>query len=183
VLEPSERADFLDRAGLTPAQRAEVESLAEFETDSEGMFEVSAIDLSRDILDPSVPMAGNTVGPYRIVGELGHGGMGAVFLAERADGKFDQKVAVKLLKRELNTNALRRHFDQEREILASLDHPNIARLLNAGTTDDGLPFIAMEYVDGVPVDEYCGAEDLDIEARLRLFITVCKTVEFAHRNQ
>src|SRR5690606_38278741 len=117
-----------------------------------------------------------------IVGELGHGGMGAVFLAERADGKFDQKVAVKLLKRELDTKALRRHFDQEREILASLDHPNIARLLNAGTTDDGLPFIAMEYVDGVPVDEYCAAEDLDIAARLRLFITVCKTVEFAHRN-
>lgn len=182
ALEPSERSKFLDNAGLTPEARAEVESLAELETDSESMFEASAVELSRDFVDSPGRMAGNSVGPYRIVCELGHGGMGAVYLAERADGRFDQKAAVKLLKRELNTAALRRHFDQERAILASLEHPNIARLLNAGTTDDGLPFIAMEYVDGVPIDEYCAEQSLDVEARLRLFITVCKTVEFAHRN-
>lgn len=182
AIEPSARASYLDRADLTPNIRAEVESLVELETDSESMFEASAVELARDFVDSPGPLAGTLVGPYRIVSELGHGGMGAVFLAERADGKFEQKAAVKLLKRELNTNALRRHFDREREILASLEHPNIARLLDAGTTSDGIPFIAMEYVDGSPIDEYCARHSLDLNARLNLFKTVCKTVEFAHRN-
>ncbi|MDI1240520.1 MAG: serine/threonine-protein kinase [bacterium] len=182
ALDPSERASYLDRSGLTPEIRAEVQSLVELETDSESMFEASAVELSRDFVDSPAALAGSRVGPYQIVSELGYGGMGAVFLAERADGKFEQKAAVKLLKRELNTNALRRHFDREREILASLEHPNIARLLEAGTTDDGIPFIAMEYVDGSPIDEYCARLQLDLNARLQLFRTVCTTVEFAHRN-
>jgi len=182
AIAPSERTDYLDRADLTPEVRAEVESLVELETDSDSMFEASAVELARDFVDAPGALAGSLVGPYRIVSELGYGGMGAVFLAERADGKFEQRAAVKLLKRELNTNALRRHFDREREILASLEHPNIARLLDAGTTDDGIPFIAMEYVDGSPIDEYCARHQLDLTARLQLFKTVCTTVEFAHRN-
>src|SRR5690349_8021344 len=182
AIQPSERVAYLDRARLTPEVRAEVESLVELETDSDSMFEASAVELARDFVDAPGALAGSSVGPYRIVSELGYGGMGAVFLAERADGKFEQRAAVKLLKRELNTNALRRHFDREREILASLEHPNIARLLDAGTTDDGIPFIAMEYVDGSPIDEYCARHQLDLTARLQLFRTVCTTVEFAHRN-
>ena len=182
AIQPSDRMSYLDRAELTPEIRAEVESLVELETDSESMFEASAVELARDFVDPPGALAGTRVGAYRIVSELGYGGMGAVFLADRADGKFEQKAAVKLLKRELNTNALRRHFDREREILASLEHPNIARLLDAGTTDDGIPFIAMEYVDGSPIDEYCSRHRLDLNARLQLFKTVCTTIEFAHRN-
>lgn len=182
ALQPGERQAYLENAGLPPEVRAEVESLAELETESDSMFEASAAELSRDFIDSPGASAGMMVGPYKIVSELGNGGMGAVYLADRADGKFDQKAAVKLLKREMNTAALRRHFDREREILASLQHPNIARLLDAGTTDDGIPFIAMEYVDGVPIDEYCYAGSLDLNARLELFRTVCSTVEFAHRN-
>lgn len=176
------RQAYLDNAGLPADVRAEVESLAELETESDSMFEASAVELSREFVDDRGTMAGTMVGPYKIVSELGHGGMGAVYLAERADGKFDQKAAVKLLKREMNTAALRRHFDREREILAALEHPNIARLLNAGSTADGIPFIAMEYVDGVPIDEYCSTHSLDLASRLQLFKTVCSTVEFAHRN-
>ncbi|MGI9055053.1 MAG: protein kinase domain-containing protein, partial [Pyrinomonadaceae bacterium] len=119
---------------------------------------------------------------YKVVRELGYGGMGAVYLAERADGKFRQKVALKLLKREMNTSALRRRFQREREILASLEHPNIARLLDAGTTDDKIPFIAMEYVEGLPVDDYCNKNNLDLDDRLDLFRKVCTAVNFAHRN-
>ena len=127
-------------------------------------------------------LIGQQIGVYKIVGELGQGGMGAVYLATRTDGKFKQKVALKLLKREMNTAALRRRFQQEREILASLEHPNIARLLDAGTTDDKIPFLAMEYVEGLPIDEYCSLNNLDLNARLDLFRKVCSTVNFAHRN-
>ena len=108
--------------------------------------------------------------------------MGAVYLAKRTDGKFEQKVALKLLKREMNTAAFRRRFQQEREILASLEHPNIARLLDAGTTDDKIPYLAMEYVEGLPIDDYCNKNNLDLNQRLDLFRKVCAAVDFAHRN-
>lgn len=180
--DPSERNAYIDSLDIAPEMLAEVESLVDLESESDAMLEVSAVELSRDFIESRTGLIGSSVGPYKIVSELGHGGMGAVFLAERADGKFDQRAAVKLLKREMNSAALRRHFDQEREILASLDHPNIARLLNAGTTDDGIPFIAMEYVDGLPIDEFCAVHSLDLVSRLELFKTVCSAVEFAHRN-
>lgn len=108
--------------------------------------------------------------------------MGAVFLAIRTDGKFEQKVALKLLKREMNTANLRRRFEQERTILASLEHPNIARLLDAGTTDDGIPFLVMEYVEGVPIDDFCNVNNFDLSQRLDLFRKICAAVGFAHRN-
>ena len=104
---------------------------------------------------------------YEILEEIGYGGMGAVYLAKRIDGKFEQKVALKLLRREMNTAALRRRFQQEREILASLEHPNIARLLNAGTTDDKIPYIAMEYIEGLPIDDYCNKHRLEFESKTR----------------
>jgi serine/threonine protein kinase len=182
ALQPEARSAYIASLNLDPELMDEIESLAELEAESNSMLEVSAVELSRDFIDSRTGLVGSAVGPYKIVSELGHGGMGAVFLAERADGKFDQRAAVKLLKREMNSAALRRHFDQEREILASLDHPNIARLLNAGTTDDGIPFIAMEYVDGLPIDEFCAVHSLDLISRLELFKTVCSAVEFAHRN-
>ena len=183
-LKASKRREFLENADITPAMRAEVESLLEFEEASEDLMHLSAVEFSKDFFDDDNQNAliGQRLGVYTIIGELGYGGMGAVYLAERSDGKFKQKVALKLLKREMNTAALRRRFQQEREILASLEHPNIARLLDAGTTSDKIPFLAMEYVEGLPIDEYCNINKLDLNSRLDLFRVVCSTVNFAHRN-
>jgi len=124
----------------------------------------------------------DAVGPYRILETIGHGGMGRVFLAERADGHFDQKVAVKLVDRNRLTRELVERFRSERQILASLEHPNIARLTDGGETDDGVPYLVMEYVDGLPIDRYCDEHQLNILERLELFRRVCAAVEYAHRN-
>ena len=184
-LDIQERLEFITNSGFSPEIRNEVESLLSFEQESEHLMRLSAVEFSRDFFnghnDPG-SLIGHTIGVYRIVSELGFGGMGAVYLAERADEKFEQKVALKLLKREMNTALLRKRFQQEREILASLDHPNIARLVDAGTTDDQIPFFAMDYVDGLPIDNYCNKGQLDLNARLDLFRQICSTVDFAHRS-
>ncbi len=179
---PAERDAYLDSLGLDDEPRAEVESLMAFENEAEDMMKMSAVEFSKDFIADDSVLSGQEVGPYRIIRELGHGGMGAVYLAERIDGKFSQRVALKLLKREMNTSALRRRFQQEREILASLEHPNIARLLDTGTTADKVPFLAMEYVEGLPIDDYCNKHQADLNERLDLFRKVCATVDFAHRN-
>ncbi|HZH31535.1 MAG TPA: protein kinase [Pyrinomonadaceae bacterium] len=126
--------------------------------------------------------SGAAVGAYRVIGELGRGGMGAVYLAERADGDFRKLVAVKVVKRGMDTEFVLRRFRHERRALAALDHPNIARLLDAGATHDGLPYIIMEYVEGQDIDRYCDERKLSINARLRLFLAVCAGVSHAHRN-
>ena len=123
------------------------------------------------------------IGPYRLLRELGRGGMGIVYLAERADGQYRRQVAVKLLRVTHDAEMLRRRFLAERQILASLNHPNIAQLLDGGVTDDGqLPFLVMEYVDGVPITAYCDQQRLTIEERLALFHDVCAAVHHAHSN-
>ena len=176
-LDRSERARFLDNAGLRDEVRREVEQLLSFEEDAADSFNLAAIQFSKDFFDPDSGRAiGQIVDVYRITGELGTGGMGAVFLAERQDGKLDQKVALKLLKRELNTAALRARFGKEREILASLEHPSIARLLNAGTSEDGIPYLAIDYVDGMPIDQYGDRNSLDLEERLKMFVGICRAV-------
>jgi eukaryotic-like serine/threonine-protein kinase len=183
ALDASERRVFLNKLEIGDEVRAEVESLLAFETESEDLMHLSAVEFSRDFFDAGENvLKGKNIGAYRVISELGFGGMGAVYLAERADGKFSQRVALKLLKREMNTAALRRRFQQELEILASLEHPNIARLLDAGTSDDKIPYLAMEYVEGLPIDDYCDKHNLDLTERLNLFRTVCATVNFAHRN-
>lgn len=179
-LDSGERAHYL--ASLPAELRSEVESLLLFESEAEDAMQLSAVEFSREFAESVDNLIGHQFGPYRAVRELGRGGMGAVYLAERIDGKFEQTVALKLLKREMNTSELRRHFELEREILASLQHPNIARLLDAGTTEDRIPYFAMEYVDGVPIDDYASSHQLDLTARLELFRTVCSAVEYAHRN-
>ena len=125
---------------------------------------------------------GRRIGPYRLQRRLGQGGMGEVFLAERVDGGFEQRVAVKLLKRGLDSDEILRRFQVERQILARLTHPNVAQLLDGGTTRDGAPYFVMEYVDGQPIDEYCDARRLGTRERVRLFRSVCAGVHFAHRN-
>jgi eukaryotic-like serine/threonine-protein kinase len=183
-IEPEARRKFLDEIGADDIRR-EVESLLNCDAKTDGFLASPAIAFSNDFFeDVESPDAflNQEIGNYKIVGELGRGGMGAVYLAERSDGKFSQKVAVKLLKRELNTADIRRRFRHERQILAALAHPNIARLLDAGTTDDGLPFLVMEYVEGLPINEFCDAHNLDLNERLEIFRNVCDAVAFAHRN-
>lgn len=122
------------------------------------------------------------VGPYELDRLLGRGGMGAVYLAHRADGQFEQKVAVKLIDLPLATDLFRERFRQERQILAGLQHPFIARLLDGGVTDAGDLYLAMEFVDGVPIHKYCQERRLTIAERLTLFLSVCQAVQFAHQN-
>jgi eukaryotic-like serine/threonine-protein kinase len=135
-----------------------------------------------DSEDTAVDLTGERIGPYRIVRSLGRGGMGEVFLAERADEQFKQQVAIKLVRRGLLSRNLQGRLKLERQILATLDHPNIARLFDGGTTTDGTPYIVMEYVDGEPIDLYCDSRNLTVEQRLRLFQVVCSAVHRAHQN-
>ena len=122
------------------------------------------------------------IGPWKITQELGRGGMGTVYRGERDDGSFEQTVAVKLIRAELVSGELRRRFDIERRILASLEHPNVARLLDAGTTQQGIPYLVIEYVAGEPIDAFCNARSLDVGQRLALFRLVCAAVHAAHQR-
>lgn len=123
---------------------------------------------------------GDVAGPYRIVRELGRGGMGVVFLAERVEGSRGGEVALKILRRRLDTNTFRRRFQRERAILAVLQHPNIAALIDGGATADGVPFLVMEYVDGKPITSWCDERSTSIRGRLDLFRTACEAVSYAH---
>jgi serine/threonine protein kinase/tetratricopeptide (TPR) repeat protein len=127
-------------------------------------------------------MEGDRIGPYRILRTLGVGGMGEVFLAERADAEFEQQVAIKVVYGGSVARSVQSRLKIERQILAQLDHPNIAHLLDGGSLPDGTAYIVMEYVDGVPVDTFCDSNRLDIVARLKLFQTVCAAVHYAHQN-
>jgi eukaryotic-like serine/threonine-protein kinase len=126
---------------------------------------------------------GERIGAYVIVRELGRGGMGAVYLAERADGQFEKRVAIKVLKRGTDTDEVLRRFRIERQILANLEHPNITRLLDAGTTNDGLPYFVMEFVEGTAITHFVQHQNVDLRSRLKLFLKVCSAVALAHRNQ
>jgi serine/threonine protein kinase/tetratricopeptide (TPR) repeat protein len=130
----------------------------------------------------SILVPGLRLGAYEVLRELGRGGMGAVYLARRADGAFKKEVAIKVLKRGTDTDEVLRRFQAERDILARLIHPNIARLLDAGTTDDGLPYFVMDYVDGKPITAYANERKLSIRERLSLFRVVCSAVGYAHQN-
>jgi eukaryotic-like serine/threonine-protein kinase len=158
---------------------AEAEALLGERTDS---FEDCAQNAASTFWQEGPPRGGERVGAYVIVRGLGRGGMGTVFLAERADGQFEKQVAIKILNRGADTAEILRRFRAERQILARLDHPNIARLLDAGTTDDGLPYFIMDYIVGAPVTRFAVAQKLSTRQRLELFLKICAAVEFAHRN-
>ncbi len=127
-------------------------------------------------------LIGKHVGPYQIAREIGRGGMGAVFEAWRADGEFQHRVAIKLIKCGLDTDSVLKRFRNERQILAQLDHSNIGRLLGGGTTDDGSPYFVMEYIEGQPLYQYCSSQNLNIQDRLRLFTQICDAVTYAHQK-
>ncbi len=130
----------------------------------------------------SEQVIGKIIGPYRIKEPIGEGGMGMVYLAERVDGEFDQSVAVKFVRGGLFSDYMRKRFAIEKRILSKLDHPNIARLLDGGITNDGIPFLIMEYVEGLPLDEYCNENNIDFRDRIDLFLQICRAVQSAHSN-
>ena len=158
-------------------------SLAANDTDHDFLRDLSDQHLQVLLheLDADKTDTGDQIGPYRLVRLLGRGGMGAVYLAERSDGVFRKQVALKLVRRGLVDDLLSR-FTYERQILAGLDHPNIARLYDGGTTDDGRPYFVMEYVDGLTITDYCDQRRLTTKQRLVLFSTVCRAVQYAHAN-
>ena len=127
---------------------------------------------------PRVPR----VGPYQLEKRIGRGGMGSVWLATRADQEYQKKVAVKMVKRGMDSTEILRRFRMERQVLARLDHPNIARLIDGGSTPEGSPYLVMEYVEGTPIDQYCETHQSTISERLNLFRSVCAAVQYAHSN-
>lgn len=126
--------------------------------------------------------AGDRIGPWRLVREIGVGGMGVVWLAERADEQFEQRVALKLIRSGLDSEAVHRRFLRERQILARLHHPHIAHLIDGGITANGGPYFAMEYVEGLPLLEYCRGHEVGLEGRVRIFLDICAAVQFAHEH-
>jgi serine/threonine protein kinase len=180
-LKPDQRNAWLSgRCSHDAALRAEVEALLAAHELPAGILERRLALAAAASVDE--PLRDRRIGPYRVVRELGRGGMGVVYLAERVDGEFRREVAIKLLRNSPDAEELHRRFIAERQILASLSHPNIAQLLDGGTTEGELPYLVMEYVDGLPITTYCDRHRLDTAARLRLFIDVCRAVSSAHQN-
>ena len=181
---PEQRSVLLERLCAADASlRAEVERLLAADQ-SAGLFLDAPLDILHELADEddATSAAGARVGAYQIVREIGRGGMGAVFLAVRADGAFDQRVALKLVGTGPLSQEETRRFLQERRILASLEHPNIARLVDGGVTEEGRPYFAMEYVEGVSIAAFCRDRHLGIDQRLRLVIETCSAVDAAHRQ-
>ena len=178
-LEPEERAGFLaEICGEDAELKKEVEVfLAQEEAE---ILENNAFA----VFDESVggEFVGQTIDDYEIISQIGIGGMGAVFLAEHRGEGFSQKVALKLIKRGMDTNAVLKRFLTERQILAQLEHPNIARLLDGGSTADGLPYFVMEYIEGESLRDFCENHQFDTNERLELFVKVCNAVSYAHQN-
>ena len=160
-LAPAERQDFLARVGLSESDRREVEELLAADLKASQFIESPAIAgaptliFGNDFLSTGSELIGTQIGPYQILREIGRGGMGTVYQAQRTDADFNQQVAIKLVKRGMDTDLIIRRFRRERQILARLSHPNIARLLDGGTTDSGVPYFVMEYIEGEELLDYC----------------------------
>lgn len=187
----TEREKFLaEKCEGDDELRREVEDLLDADKNAQDFIEAPVLSentlsqLLPDTIEDSVApnSIGRRIGAYQLIHELGRGGMGAVFLANRADDEFRKRVAIKIIKRGMDSDFILRRFRNERQILATLDHPNIARLLDGGTTEDGLPYFVMEYIEGEPIHYYCDMNRLSIRERLKLFRKVCSAVQYAHQN-
>jgi serine/threonine protein kinase/Tfp pilus assembly protein PilF len=188
-LEPDQRAPFVEKMCAGDAQlRSEVEALLKRHMEAGDFLEKLVSGRSglegpaSRVLEEHDALIGQRIGAYRIEREIGRGGMGTVYKAVRADGEFRQRVAIKLVKRGMDTDFILRRFRNERQILAALEHPNIAHLLGGGTTSDGLPYFIMEYIEGQSLYQYCDVYRLSIRERLRLFGLICDAVHYAHRK-
>jgi serine/threonine-protein kinase len=168
-----------------PGLRREVESLLDALRDERDRFEPSATISLEELAggaDPALPGVGDRIGPYRLIRQVGQGGMGVVFEAYRDDDHYQKRVAIKTISRGMDSALILRRFRYERQILARLEHRNIAGLLDGGVADSGQPYFALEYVEGHPIDLYCEAKRLDVRERLQLFRQVCGAVQYAHTN-
>lgn len=185
-LPPPERAARLAAYPGDPAVPAEVAellaALAEDRVDLEPSPGASHLTLAGTSATLDISLAGRRLGPWAVVREVGRGGMGAVYEAFRADDQYQKRVAIKTLAGGADREAVARRFQQERQILASLEHPGIATLLDGGVTDEGLPYLVMEFVDGEPLDRFCEVRRVPLRERLDLFRQVCAAVQHAHRN-
>ncbi len=186
-IKPSHREEFLaEICGGHPELIDEVRSLLASLEDAGDFIESSPVVPEAVILEgPDAEPAfrtGTNIGPYRIVQVIGEGGMGMVYQAVRVDDLYRKLVALKVVRRGLYSRDAMRRFETERGILAHLEHPNIAKLLDGGTTPDGQPWFVMDFIAGTPIDEHCEGAQLPIDERLRLFLTVCSAMQYAHRN-
>ena len=183
-LETDAQRALLDEAcGTNSELRREVELLLESHRAAGEFIAAPPAQLAAELFGTRQHSdVGRVIGQYRLLECVGSGGMGAVYRAERADRQFEMQVAIKLIKRGMDTDAVLHRFEHERQILASLDHPNIARLLDGGTTDDGLPYFVMEYIKGERIDRYAEQHRLSVTARLELFRQVCGAVSYAHQQ-
>lgn len=179
-LPQEERKKILTERRIAVDLRTEVESLLCFDSSSDKSLSQPVSDMAKEMLHEADRLEPRYCGAFRLVRLLGSGGMGTVYLAERCDGEIEQRVAIKLLRADSDRPEWRDRFLRERQLLAYLNHPSIARLLDAGHTDDRRPYLVMEYVDGVAIDEY--AASLDVPAKLKLFLVVCDGVSHAHRH-
>jgi serine/threonine protein kinase len=179
-----QRPAFLAKASEDDSElRTEVERLLSAHERGEAFLAPPALPYTPSACDAErPPIAGQRIGPYALVREVGQGGMGTVYLARRADEAFHKQIALKVVRPGLNSTEIVRRFEQEREILAALDHPNVARLLDGGTTPEGLPYFVMEYIEGIPIDRYCDEHKLNVTERLQLFEQVCAAVDCAHER-
>ena len=179
---PGERRAWLEeQCQGDEALLSEVVSLLAADDEAGSVFEVPVTTVLEEIL-PAAPTAGSRLGPYRVLHEIGRGGMAVVYAAIRDDDQYHQQVAIKLIKRGMDTESIVARFLKERQILANLEHPAIARLLDGGMSQDGLPYLVMEHIEGEPIDSYCDRRGLSLAERLELFRKVCGGVHFAHQN-
>ena len=177
------REQFLDDACRhNHMLRDEIDSLLASHIETVGVLDAFDIDSAAGLLKSQLPEHVISFGPYRAVKELGRGGMGTVYEAHRDDGQFDQKVALKVIKSGMSSDKIVQQFLKERQILAKLQHTNIAQLLDGGINSEGRPFFAMEYIKGSPITQYCDIENLTISERLSLFLDVCEAIGYAHRS-
>lgn len=180
---PGERDSFIKGACAGDDDlRREVESLLEKEDEKETLMATAIQAVARSLSAQGDDLTGRRIGPYRVTGHIGEGGMAEVVKAIRDDDEYQKQVAIKLVKRGMVTSLMLGRFRHERQILASLEHPNIARLLEGGTTADGLPYLVMEYIEGQPITDYCNNSKLSVKQRLNLFRSVCEAVQHAHKN-
>ena len=182
---PDQRPAFVQNScGGDEELRREVQSLLDSHLRAGSFIDQPSLFFASEEIDTcnASIASGQLIGSYRVVREIGRGGMGAVYLAERADEQYRKQVAIKLSKRGMDSDAVLRHFRNERQILANFDHPNIARLLDGSTAGTSLPYFVMEYVEGLPIDVYCETHALPLNERLELFREVCAAVTYAHRH-
>ncbi len=183
--DPSERQEFLaEICADDTTLRIELESLLASHDASDGFLGGSPELQATEVIatEEGRSLVGEHLGPYRVLQRVGRGGTGIVYLAVRNDDEYQKRVAIKVVRRGMATTEMLQRFRSERQILASIEHPNIARLLDGGSTGEGLPYFVMEFIEGEPITRYCDANRLGLDRRLELFGAVCQAVQTAHQN-